>query len=179
MLWSCKIIANIQFTTREGYIKPHKHIKGERPLWPNTPIVFLKELCGANHPSIIAIKKALPMGNSFSFTNVKVNETYNLLMKMNCKMSTGFVDIIRKLLKIGSAPLAPPICNLVNLMFMESCLPDIPKYAEVAVLFKRLDNLNKENFRPVSVLKALSNVLEKVSRVQMSSYFESIFSTFS
>ena len=30
-----------------------------------------------DHPSIIAIKKALPMGNSFTFTNVTVNETYN------------------------------------------------------------------------------------------------------
>ena len=59
-----------------------------------------------DHPSIIARKKALPMGNSFTFTNVTVNETYNLLMKMDCKKSTGFDDIPNKLLKIGSAPLA-------------------------------------------------------------------------
>ena len=131
-----------------------------------------------DHPSIIAIKKALPMGNSFTFTNVTVNETYNLLMKKNCKKSTGFDDIPVKLLKIGSGPLAPPICNLVNLMFMESCFPDILKYAEVAALFKRLDNLDKKNYRPVSVLTALSKVFEKVSCVQMSSYFEFIFSKF-
>ena len=46
-----------------------------------------------DHPSIIAIKNALPMGNSFTFTNVTVNETYNLLMKMDCEKSTGFDDI--------------------------------------------------------------------------------------
>ena len=97
---------------------------------------------------------------------------------MDCKTSTGFDDIPCKLLKIGSAPLAPPICNLVNLMFMQSCFPDIIKYAEVAALFKRLDNLNKGNYRPVSILTALSKVFEKVSCVQMSSYFESIFSKF-
>ena len=131
-----------------------------------------------DHPGIIAIKKVLPMGNSFTFTNVTVNETYNLLMKMHCKKSTGFDDIPVKLLKIGSAPLAPPICNLVNLMFMESCFPDILKYAEVAALFKRLDNLDKGNYRPVSVLTALSKVFEKVSCVQMSSYSEFIFSKF-
>ena len=118
------------------------------------------------------------MGNSFTFTNVTVNEPYNLLMKMDCKKSTGFDDIPVKLLKIGSAHLAPPICNLVNLMFMESCFPDKLKYAEVAALFKRLDNLDKENHRPVSVLTALSKVFEKVSCVQMSSYFEFIFSKF-
>ena len=32
------------------------------------------------HPSIIAIKKALHTDNSFTFTNVMVNEKYNLLM---------------------------------------------------------------------------------------------------
>ena len=52
------------------------------------------------------------------------------------------------------------------------------KYAEVAALFKRFDNLNKENHRPLSVLTALSKVLEKVSGAQLSSYFESIFSNF-
>ena len=63
-------------------------------------------------------------------------------------------------------------------MFMESFFPDILKYAEVAALFKRLDNLDKENYKPVSVLTALSKVFEKVSCVQMSSYFEFIFSKF-
>ena len=121
-----------------------------------------------DHPSIIAMKKALPMGNFFTFTNVVVNETYNLLMKMDRKKSTGFDDIPRKLLKIGSASLAPTICNLFNLMFMESSFPDILKYAEVAALIKRLDNLDKENYRPVSVLTALSKVFEKVSCVLIS-----------
>ena len=55
-------------------------------------------------------------------------------------------------------------------MFMESCFPDILKYAEVSPFCKRLDNLNKENYRPVSVLTALSKVFEKVPGVQMSSY---------
>ena len=61
---------------------------------------------------------------------------------------------------------------------MESCFPDILQYAEVAALFQRLDDLNKENYRPVSVLTALSKVFEKLSGVQLSSYFESIFSKF-
>ena len=131
-----------------------------------------------DHLSIIAIKKALPTGNSFTFTNVMMNEKYNLLMKMDCKKSNGFDDIPSKLLKIESAPLAPSIYNLVNLMFMESCFPDILKDAEIAALFKRLHNLDKENCRPVRVFTALSKVFEKVSCVQMSSYFAFMFSKF-
>ena len=61
---------------------------------------------------------------------------------------------------------------------MESCFPDILKRAEVAALFERLDDIHKENYRPVSVLTALSKVFAKVSGVQLSSYFEFIFSKF-
>ena len=56
-----------------------------------------------------------------------MNKIYNLLMKMNCKKATGFDDIPSKLLKIGSAPLARPVCDLINLMFMEACFPDMLK----------------------------------------------------
>ena len=50
-------------------------------------------------------------------------------------------------------------------MFMELCFPDIIKYAAVAALFKRLDTLNKENCKPVSVLTALFKVTVKVKNV--------------
>ena len=53
-----------------------------------------------NHPSIITIKNSLSDGNFFAFTNVTVNEVYNMLMKMDCKKSTGFGDIPGKLLKM-------------------------------------------------------------------------------
>ena len=92
---------------------------------------------------------------------------------------TAFGDICSKLLKIGSALLLRPICDLINLMFMEACFLDILKYAEVTAFFKKkLDTLNKENYRPVNVLTALSKSSEKVSGIQLSSYFESIFSKF-
>ena len=74
-------------------------------------------------------------------------------------------NIHSKLLKIGSVLLVTSIYNLANLILMESCLPDILIYAEVAASFKRLDNLDRENCRPISVLMALSKAFEKKSRV--------------
>ena len=38
-----------------------------------------------NNPSIIAIKYSLSDGNFFTFSNVTVNEIYNMLIKMDCK----------------------------------------------------------------------------------------------
>ena len=44
--------------------------------------------------------------------------------------------------------------------------------------FKKIDRLCKENYRPVSILAALSKVFERSNSNQMSPYFEDIFSTF-
>ena len=57
------------------------------------------------------------------------------------------------------------------------CFPDSLKFAEVFSLFKKKDALIKTNYRPVSVLVALSNIYEKAVVVQLMDYFNAIFST--
>ena len=131
-----------------------------------------------NHPSIIAIKGNISGSMSFEFSKVTVNELYNILVKLNVRKATGFDGIPSKFLRIGAAPLAALISDIVNMSISECTFPDILKYAEIASLFKRLDSLKKENYRPVSVLTALSKIFENVFNMQMSQYFDLIFSNF-
>ena len=95
---------------------------------------------------------------------------------MDCKKSTEFDDILCKLLKMGSAPPA----FLLYVIWLTLCLLNhvsrYTKICKVAALFNWLDNLNNKNYRQVSVPTSLSKVFEKVSCVQMSSYFEFVFS---
>ena len=51
------------------------------------------------------------------------------------------------------------------------------KFAEVSTLFKKKDILNKVNYRPVSILVALSKIYEKAVGVPLTGYFNSIFSS--
>ena len=60
----------------------------------------------------------------------------------------------------------------------ECTFPDLLKYVEMAALFKKLDRLCKENYRPVSILTALSKVFEKIYCRQLASYFDRIFSKY-
>ena len=46
------------------------------------------------------------------------------------------------------------------------------KYAEVTPIFKKNDNLDKENYRPVSVLPCISKIYEKILCDQLMSYME-------
>ena len=64
-------------------------------------------------------------------------------------------------------------------MSIDECtFPDLLKYAEIAALFKKLDRLCKENYRPVSILTALSKVFKKMYCRQLTSYFDRIFSKY-
>ena len=50
------------------------------------------------------------------------------------------------------------------------------KLADVSSLYKKNDNLKKDNYRPVSVLPSLSKVYERVMGQQLSDFFDKIFS---
>ena len=97
-----------------------------------------------NHLSIIAIKGNISGSMSFEFSKVTVNELYNILVKLNVRKATSFDGIPSIFLRIGGAPLAALISDIVNMSISECTFPNILTYAEIASLFKRLDSLKKK-----------------------------------
>ena len=97
---------------------------------------------------------------------------------MDSKKSTGYDGIPVKLLKVGTDPLSMIISELINMYIDECAFPGLLKYAEIAALFKKLDRLCKQNYRPVSILTALSKVFEKIYCRQLTSYFDCLFSKY-
>ena len=62
------------------------------------------------------------------------------------------------------------LTNSVNHSLQTSVFPQKLKQAEVIPLYKKLDSLNKENYRPVSLLPHLSKVFERIIYKQIKSY---------
>ena len=57
----------------------------------------------------------------------------------------------------------PLINKIINLSFKNNCFPDDLKLAEVSpIFFKKDDDLDKENYRPVSFLSHVLKVLERI-----------------
>ena len=50
------------------------------------------------------------------------------------------------------------------------------KLGQVTPLFKKDDELNKSNYRPVTVLPALNNVFERLLSAQMGDFYQNILS---
>ena len=46
----------------------------------------------------------------------------------------------------------PFLTKIINYSFENGCFLDELKLAEISPIFKKNDSLNKENFRPVSIL---------------------------
>ena len=67
------------------------------------------------------------------------------------------------------------LTNSVNHSLEPSVFPQKLKQAEVIPLYKNLDPLSKENYRPVSLLPHLSKVFERIIYKQINSYMEGKF----
>ena len=64
------------------------------------------------------------------------------------------------------------LTNTINHSLKESTFPDELKQSEVIPVYKKLDPLQKENYRPVSLLPHISKVFERVIYNQINSFME-------
>ena len=128
------------------------------------------------HGSIATIKENIVNPTQFSFKNVTQNDVYMKLKKLNPKKACGHDKIPARLLKIAAKPLSVSFTPLINASITNSIFPHQLKYADVSPVFKKSDNLVKENYRPISVLTSISKVFESIMCDQMVDHFKDLLS---
>ena len=132
------------------------------------------------HPSILKIKQSLPSYTlKFSFQPVSGSGINKILSSINSKKSTGADNIPAKIIKSCISPISGVLANLlINTTFQHGKLPASLKGAKVVPIHKKNEPLNKENYRPVSVLPIFSKAYERVMHNQLSGYLNNIFNPF-
>ena len=95
---------------------------------------------------------------------------------MDPKKAQGCDNIPSKLLRLGASGISSYVSQLVNHCLHVCEFPDTMKLADVSSLYKKNDNLKKDNYRPVSVLPSLSKIYERVMGQQLSDFLDKIFS---
>ena len=128
-----------------------------------------------DHPSVNAIKSRRTDRNVFTFCSLTEESVYRELNSLHINKATGFDNMPPKIVKLCSAELCPSFTILLNICINKSCFPADMKRAEIVPIFKKNDVLDKKNYRPVSVLPALSKLFEKHLSLQLSDLFENIF----
>ena len=79
-----------------------------------------------------------------------------------------------KLLKLCGFHIAKPYCALFDQCVSKSIFSTDMKLAEISPMFKKNDNLDKENYRSVDILTAISKVFEYILSDQMIMFFSNI-----
>ena len=103
--------------------------------------------------------------NSFSIRNPSFseNDIVNAAVRLNKKTSTDAYDISQAVMLDDIELLAKPLAYLMNQSMTRGSCPDGSKIARVIPVFKNKGENNiYDNYRPISLLPALSKIMERL-----------------
>ena len=115
-----------------------------------------------NHPSILKIKDFdSTRTECFSFKPTNFESVLQEILALNPSKASPIESIPKKILKENYDILGFKISNDFNISVKTGTFPNNQKLADVSPIFKALDRHIKTNYRPVSILPALSKITEK------------------
>ena len=110
---------------------------------------------------------------SFDFQLIDESNFDKVIQSLHTKTSSGHDGISVKLLKYLAPGLRQPLTFIINQSLLTGIFPEKLKIAKVLPLFKKNDCMIMDNYRPISLLPAISKVFEKVVYNQLYTYFTS------
>ena len=114
-----------------------------------------------NHPSILKIKENMPTKKIFSFHPVSIIDVVKEIENLDKSKASPIESIPAKIVKDNCNIFAPKITNDFNSSIETGMFPSCLKLADITPAFKKDDMHEKSNFRPVSILPAVSKVYER------------------
>ena len=98
-------------------------------------------------------------------------EVHDLIMAIDVNKSTGHDGLSPRLIKIAGAAIVPSLTKLFNTCLVNKRVPSDWKKANVIPLHKKDDRDALNNYRPVSILPAISKLFERVIFKQVYNFF--------
>ena len=129
---------------------------------------FLSTIAKDIDHKIIAINKThkyyfnVSKVNSFFLIFINDEEVESLIKEMNTSKLVGPSSIPTNILKLSYSVLSKPLVKLINFSFSEGTFPDLLKFANVIPVFKKGDNLDYNNYRPISLISNIGKLIEMI-----------------
>ena len=108
----------------------------------------------------------------FRFQVQTQDEIMKILTSLRTKDSSGFDGISTKFLKFLAPSQISPLTLIINQSLVTGIFPTKLKTAKVTPLHKKGHSYLMTNYRPVSLLSAISKLFEKVVYNQLYMYFQ-------
>jgi len=100
--------------------------------------------------------------NSVFLDAILENEVLNEIKLLNASTASGLDDVPPKVVKAIANYIVKPLTYIFNLSFLTGIIPNALKIAHVTPVYKANSKEKFSNFRPISVLRCFSKVLEKL-----------------
>jgi hypothetical protein len=145
---------------------------------PHTPHIFTDDIDRivsqyTLHPSIVKIKDHI--GNEdqqpFRFSHVTPDEVQKIITELQTNKGTRG-DIPIKIIKLAANVNVNYLTDCINASISENIFPSELKLGDISPAFKKDDSTDKDNFRPISLLSAISKIYEKILTQQINSHME-------
>jgi hypothetical protein len=108
--------------------------------------------------------------NTFAMFDTNSSEVINTCSLLKPKLSCG-IDCISTKLLIGVVDIVcNPLVYVFNLSFKTGCFPSALKIAKVVPIYKGGNQTLLVNYRPISILSAVSKLLERIMYNRMISF---------
>ena len=108
----------------------------------------------------------------FKFVHVSVPTVMKHLKSLNRKKATGLDEIPPCFLKDGARYIAKPLAHIINQLLASGIVLTEFKCGKVVPIYKSGNQTDIDNYRPITILPAISKALEKCVYSQTISYLE-------
>ena len=125
-----------------------------------------------NHPSIFKIKEATNILEHFTFQPTNLESAIKEILSLNGSKASPIYSIPVKIMKENYDILGLIVVIDFNSSVAFGTFPNNQKLADVIPIFKALDRFVKYNYRPVSILPALSKIMERLLFYQIEKYMD-------
>lgn len=111
---------------------------------------------------------------NFNFSPVSVENVYSKILGLSNSRCLDIYGINSLILKLSASFICEVLTHLFNdYIIANSVFPADLKNIKVLPLFKKGLKIEKNNYRPISIVPIVSKVFESLMHEQMSKYFES------
>ena len=128
----------------------------------------------ATHSSIIRIRSRSKSVSGFAFSMITPECVLNYVKQLKNNKSVGYDNIQPIFLKVSGENTYQSFSRLFNLCISSCSFPDSMKMSEISPVFKKNDNLCKENYRSINILTMMSKVYERILSDQLTRYFNDL-----
>ena len=110
--------------------------------------------------------------HQFEFKMVTDKEVLKHLQGLKRKCAVGLDNIPASFLKDTKYAISKPLAHIINCSLKSGIVPSDFKQARVAPIYKSGDRVDFDNYRPISILPAVSKILEKCVHRQLMDHIE-------